>query len=83
MSKTRRSRAEEFIASLPVDDEGRKILTEGGGSRMEMTLDPSRALVYNKEEILIRQDGFRNVNAVLHGPLRAAQPLAFGFIGVS
>ena len=48
---------------------------------MRMTLDASRGLEYNREEIL-RQDGSLTVNAILHRPLRAAKPWGFGFRGV-
>ena len=47
-----------------------------------MTLDTERAVEYNKEEIIIQQDGSMTVDAVLHRPLRAARPWSFGFRGV-
>ncbi len=72
-------RAEEFIASLLVDDEGRKILIQGGGSHMEMTLGTWRGLEHNRDEILVRREGSLSVIALLHRPLRAAKPWAFGF----
>ena len=73
---------EEYLAGLPVDDEGRKILIEGGGSQTTMTLDPNRQLEYNREEILIQPDGSLTVSAVLHRPLRAGMPWCFGLRGV-
>ena len=73
-------RAEEFIASLPEDDENRKIIIEGGGSQVRMTLDASRGLEYNREEIL-RQDGSLTVNATLHRPLPCGQAVGFWLQG--
>ena len=75
-------RAVDYMASLPLDDEGRRVLIEGGGSMKHTTLDESRSLEYNREEILIRPDGSLTVSAVLHRPLRAARPWSFGFPGV-
>ncbi len=64
----------EYIASLPVDDEGLKVFIQGGGSMPTMTLIEGRELEYNREEILIRPDGSLTVSAVLHTPLRASKP---------
>ena len=75
-------RALEYIASLPVDDEGRKVLVKGGGSAAEATLIGNFPLEYKREEILIRPDGSLTVSAVLHRPLRSAMPWSFGFPGV-
>ena len=75
-------RALEYIASLPVDDEGRKVLLKGGGSAAEATLIEGREVEYNREEILIGPDGSLTVSAVLHRPLRASTPWSFGFPGV-
>ena len=75
-------RALAYIAALPVDDEGRKVLIEGGGSAAQATLMEDRELEYNREEILIRPDGSLTVSAVLHRPLRASKPWSFGFPGV-
>ncbi len=47
-----------------------------------MTLDTERGTEHNKEEIIIRQYGCTTVDAVLHRPLRAAQPWSLGFRGV-
>ena len=73
---------EQFIANLPADDEGQRVLIEGGGSQTRMTLDTERAVEYNKEQIIIQQDGSMTVDAVLHRPLRAARPWSFRFRGV-
>jgi hypothetical protein len=75
-------RALEYIASLPLDDDGRKILVKGGGSAAYVTLIEGRELEYNREEILIRPDGSLTVSAVLHRPLRASKPWSFGFPSV-
>ncbi len=72
----------EYFPGLPVDDDGRKILIEGGGSQATMTLDPSRQLEYNRPEILIQPNGSLTVSAVLHRPLRASMPWCFGLRGV-
>ena len=73
---------EQFVANLRVDDEGQRVIIEGGGSQTRMTLDTERAVEYNKEDIIIQQDGSMTVDAVLHRPLRAARPWSFGFRGV-
>ena len=72
---------EAFLAGLPVDAEGRKILIEGGGSQSTMTLDPDKPLEYNREEIHIQPDGSLTVSAVMHRPLRAGVPWCFGLRG--
>ncbi len=41
----------------------------------------ARKLEYNKETIAIRQDGSLTVSALMHRPLRAANPWSFGFKG--
>ncbi len=74
--------AEEFIVSLHVDIQNRKILIPSGGSPSEMKLGISCGLAYNKEEIIIKQDGCLSVNALLRQPFRAAKPWAFGFARV-
>ena len=72
-------RAVDYMASLPLDDEGQRVLIDGGVSMKRTTLDESRQLEYNREEILIRPDGSLTVSAVLHRPLRAARPWSFGW----
>jgi hypothetical protein len=84
-----KAKTEEFISTLPRDDDNKKVLIEGGGSTMHMVLDDEadpvtgevRQLEYNKETIAIRQDGSLTVSALMHRPLRAAKPWSFGFKG--
>jgi hypothetical protein len=77
-----RRQTDAFIAGLPLDDEGRKVIVEGGGSTAHYTLDTSRAIEYNREEIIVNPDGSLTVSAVLHRPLRAARSWCFGMRGV-
>ncbi len=42
-------RDEEFIALLPEYEENRQIIIECGGSQVQMTLDPSRGLEYDRK----------------------------------
>ena len=82
-------RTMQFLASLELDDNGQKVLVEGGGSSAHVVLDEEndkdgrkRENQYNREEILAQPDGSLTVAAVLHRPLRAARPWSFGFAGV-
>ena len=82
-------RTAEYIASLELDDDGEKVLVEGGGSCAHLVLDEGkgkdgkqREIEYNREEILVPPDGNFTVSAVMHRPLRAAKPWSFGFPGV-
>ena len=75
-------RTAAFIASLPENEHGMKVLIEGGGSMPDIVLDESRGLEYNKEEFLKREDGSLVVTALLHRLLRDGKPWDFGFPGV-
>ena len=77
-----RRQTDAFLAGLPLDDEGRKVIVEGGGSTAHYALDTSRAIEYNREEIIVNPDGSLTVSAVLHRPLRAARSWCFGMRGV-
>ena len=60
-----RRQTDAFLAGLHLDDEGRQVIVEGGGSTAHYTLDTSRAIEYNREEIIVNPDGSLTVSAVL------------------
>ncbi|MCP3885564.1 MAG: hypothetical protein GY700_08845, partial [Propionibacteriaceae bacterium] len=80
MAEVRRL-TQAFLETLPEVD-GFKVFEKGGGSNAKIVLDPDRPLEYNHEMVSVLPDGSYDVSAVLHRPLRDAEPWMFGFAGV-